>query len=241
MRFPVLPLILLLASSAAAAQGGGQQRPQNLKVFPADIPMRALRDTMATFTRALGVRCDYCHVEGEGGGPPRFAVDGKPEKEKAREMIRMTMAINNEYLAKLSDRDKSIVVTCATCHGGVTEPRPLQQIVFGAYTAAGADSAEKTYRNLRQRYYGRAAYDFGEVPLADVANEITRAGKREDAIRFHLLNVEMSPTSAFAHREAGGALLSAGDTARAITMFEKALTIQPNDPQTRRVLDTIKR
>ncbi len=243
MRRLVTPLLII---SALAAQTAHAQFPptklQNLKVFPADIPVRALLDTMASFTRALGVRCTYCHV-GEEGQPLSsfdFPSDKKPEKAKAREMLRMVGAINGDYLTKLAARrTPSINVACATCHRGVTEPRPLQQVVLNAYDAAGADSAEALYRALRTRYYGRAAYDFGEVPLADVGGALRARGKMADALRFYILNTEMTPTSAFAFRQAADAQLAAGDTAAAIRSFQQALTINPNDRQAKGALDKL--
>src|SRR5688500_1955381 len=87
----------------------GQFPPEkltNLKVFPAAMPVRALIDTMAGFTRALGVRCPYCHV-GQEGQPLStfdFASDERPTKEKARQMLRMVADINGDHLAKLADR-----------------------------------------------------------------------------------------------------------------------------------------
>jgi tetratricopeptide (TPR) repeat protein len=215
---------------------------QNLKVFPADIPVRTLLDTMASFTRALGVRCTYCHVgnEGEPLSSYDFPSDQKPEKGKAREMLRMVGAINGEYLTKLAARrTPPINVACATCHHGVAEPRPLQQIVLNAYDAAGADSAEAVYRALRTRYYGRAAYDFGEVPLADVGAALRARGKMADALRFYVLNTELTPTSAFAFRQAADAQLAGGDTAAAVRSFQRALAINPNDRQAKGMLDRL--
>jgi hypothetical protein len=105
-RLVVTALALCGLATAAAAQppqgappGSGppaqEQKPKNLKVLPADLPMRAVRDTMSSFARALGVRCTHCHV-GTDGQPQTmdFAADDKPEKEKAREMMRMATAIN---------------------------------------------------------------------------------------------------------------------------------------------------
>ena len=242
MRRLINPFIVI----ALAAQTAHAQFPptklQNLKVFPADVPVRALLDTMASFTRALGVRCTYCHV-GEEGQPLSsfdFPSDKKPEKAKAREMLRMVGAINGDYLTKLADRrTPPISVACATCHRGVAEPRPLQQVVLNAYDAAGADSAEALYRALRTRYYGRAPYDFGEVPLADVGGALRARGKMADALRFYVLNTEMMPTSAFAFRQAADAQLAAGDTAAAIRSFQKALAINPNDRQAKGALDKL--
>jgi tetratricopeptide (TPR) repeat protein len=239
-------ITFLLVISALAARTVHAQFPptklENLKVFPKDIPVRALLDTMASFTRALGVRCTYCHV-GEEGQPLSsfdFPSDKKPEKAKAREMLRMVGAINGDYLTKLADRrTPTINVACATCHRGITEPRPLQQVVLNAYDAAGADSAEALYRALRTRYYGRAAYDFGEVALADVGGALRARGKMADALRFYILNTEVTPTSAFAFRQAADAQLAAGDTAAAIRSFQRALAINPNDRQAKGALDKL--
>jgi tetratricopeptide (TPR) repeat protein len=111
--------------------------------------------------------------------------------------------------------------------------------VLTAYDSAGADSAVSVYRALRERYYGRAAYDFGEVPLADVGAALRARGKTADALRFYLLNTEMSPNSAFAFSQAAQAQLAAGDTAAAIRNFQHALTINPNDRQAKGILDRL--
>jgi tetratricopeptide (TPR) repeat protein len=159
---------------------------------------------MGSFTRALGVRCTFCHV-GEESLPIEkydFASDEKPTKRKAREMLRMVAAINEQHLAKLEKRlDPPVTVQCFTCHRGVREPRPLSEVLLTAYKAAGLDSAIRTYRSIRDRYYGRAAYDFAEVALADVANGVTRLGNIPDAVRLLELNVEMVPNSVFAQRQ----------------------------------------
>src|SRR6185503_13100269 len=65
MRRLIPAAIVVLAAHSAQAQFP-PQKLQNLKVFPKDIPVRALLDTMGGFTRALGVRCSYCHVGNEG-------------------------------------------------------------------------------------------------------------------------------------------------------------------------------
>ena len=242
MRRFIPAAIVVLAAHSAQAQQFPPQKLQNLKVFPKDIPVRALIDTMRSFTRALGVRCTYCHVgnEGEPLSSYDFASDDKQTKTKARDMLRMVGAINTEYLTKLPDRrTPSINVVCATCHRGVAEPRPIQQIVLNAYDAAGADSAESVYRALRTRYFGRAAYDFGEVSLADVGDALRARGKMADALRFYVLNTELTPTSAFAFRQAAEAQLAAGDTASAIKSYQRALTINPNDRQVKGTLDKL--
>jgi hypothetical protein len=241
----LVPCALLAAwVPRLGAQQFPPERLENVKALPPDISVRALVDTMAGFTRALGVRCTYCHLgrEGEPLATYDFRSDDKPEKVKAREMIRMVARINSDHLGRLSDRrEPAIVVTCATCHRGVTEPRPLQQVLLSAYDRSGADSAEATYRRLRERYYGSASYDFGEVPLADVATALRRRAQPADALRFNLLNVEFRPNSGFAHRQAAEGQLAVGDTAAAIASLERALSINANDPQARQRLNALRR
>jgi hypothetical protein len=241
---PLLGILMLAGSPIAAQNKWPPDKLENLKVLPADIPVRALVDTMAAFTRALGVRCTYCHV-GKEGDPLEaydFRADDKPTKIRARAMLKMVAAVNDDHLGKLTDRrEPRIAVTCGTCHRGVTEPRPLQQILLTTYEAAGADSAVATYRALRTRYYGRASYDFSEVPLADVASALRRRGKAADALRFNLLNLEMVPTSGFAHRQTAEAHLALADTAAAIASLERALAISANDTQAKDRLDSLRR
>jgi tetratricopeptide (TPR) repeat protein len=217
---------------------------KNIKVLPADISVDSLLETMAGFTRALGVRCTYCHA-GRDGQPLDsidFASDVRPAKEKARVMLRMVAAINGEHLAQLPNRrTPTAAVGCFTCHHGIAVPRSLQQVLLGAYSGGGVDSVMSAYRALRARYFGSAAYDFGEVTLADVASAIRSSGKLSEALRLYQLNVEMVPTSTFALRSLAGAFLAAGDSAAAIASYERALVINPNDSQSRAALDRLKR
>jgi predicted negative regulator of RcsB-dependent stress response len=207
-----LAALLPLAVAASAAAQGEQEKFTNLKVLSKDIPPAELRATMNGFTRALGVRCIYCHV-GEEGKPFRhedFAKDDKPTKLKAREMLKMVMAINADYLGKLDKRaDPPIRVECFTCHRGVTQPRPLQDVLTAAYDQGGMDSTVARYHALHDRYYGRAAYDFGEVPLTLVAAHAESTGHADDSAKLLAMNVEANPNSNFAKRQQVMSTLSA--------------------------------
>lgn len=235
--------LLLLGAGVAEAQYPPTAL-RNLQVFPAGTSVDTLLATMAGFTRALGVRCTYCHA-GRDGQPLDsidFASDVRPAKEKARAMLRMVAAINVEHLSRLaSRRTPSVSVGCFTCHHGIAVPRTLQEVLLGAYHAGGVDSVVSSYTALRTRYYGGAAFDFGEVALADVAGAIRSSGSLADALRVYRLNVEMVPTSTFALRMLAGASLAAGDTASAITSYERALAINPNDNQSRSALARLRR
>ena len=211
----------------------------NLKVLPADTNVDSLLETMAGFTRALGVRCTYCHA-GRDGQPLDsidFASDMRPAKEKARAMLRMVAAINGEHLTRLANRrTPPVSVGCFTCHHGIAVPRTLQQVLLAAYSARGIDSVTAAYAVLRARYFGGAAYDFGEVALVDVANAVRSSGSLPDALKLYLLNVEMVPTSTYALRSLAGGQLAAGDTVAAVASYQRALAINPNDGQSRAAL-----
>ncbi len=237
-------VVLSAAVAMPAAAQFPPDHPKNLKVLPMDIPVRSLLDTMRTFTGALGVRCNFCHVgkEGEPLSSYDFAADDKPEKTKARVMMRMVKAIDGEYLTQLPSRSQpAVVVTCMTCHRGVSIPRPLDQVVLAAYDSGGVDSAEAKYTALRERYYGHASYDFSEAALAAVSQSLISRGKAADAAKFSMLNTRMSPNSAFAFRQAADAQLAAGDTSAAVASLQRVLAINPNDQQAKRMLDRVKK
>src|SRR5450759_3456269 len=114
----LLFLATLSAQQPPPPQGGGQRRPppepKNLKVLK--VPPAELIPLMRSYTAALGVKCEHCHVQGN------FASDDKPTKETARMMITMAQEINAEINAKFPDG--KVHVTCYTCHRGGVEPKP---------------------------------------------------------------------------------------------------------------------
>ena len=90
-RHVVAGALLLLASVAFAQPA--QEAPKNLKVLPKDWSRAQVVNVMQNFTAALGVGCDYCHVQNQGA-PPDFASDDKKEKDFARAMMRITTDLN---------------------------------------------------------------------------------------------------------------------------------------------------
>jgi tetratricopeptide (TPR) repeat protein len=200
----------MVAVRGSSAQGE-PERYKNLKVLPKDISEEELRATMGTFTRALGVRCDYCHAAKPGEPRLDFSLDDKPEKKTARVMLEMTRDMNEKYISTLEDHsDPPIKVQCITCHRGIAHPRPLADVLKLAYARGGIDSTRARYAALRDRYYGRAAYDFGDLPLAEAAQTVADSGHVADAVNLLALNVDMNPRSTVAQRQlsAGNVLLA---------------------------------
>jgi hypothetical protein len=95
----------------------------NLKVLPKDIKKAQLLQHMKNFSKALGVRCHFCHKgeEGKSLSTYDFASDENYHKDIARLMIGMTHKINGEILKDLKD-GQFTQVTCQTCHRGNKEP-----------------------------------------------------------------------------------------------------------------------
>ena len=203
------PASFLVSMTMQTTPVAGQWPPdtlRNLRVLPSDIRVDSLVSLMAGFTRALGVRCTHCHLgqETQPLAEYDFVSDDKATKRMARAMLRMVEQINLEHLAGLESRSEPAVrVECFTCHRGAREPRTLQSVLLLAYDAGGADSAIAAYRVLREREYGRAVFDFGEVALADVATAVASRDQHADAERLAALNVEMNAKSAFAKRQHG--------------------------------------
>ena len=233
--------VLLVASTRAVAQGGPDTLV-NVQVLSKDMSRREVMNFMRGVTRGLGVRCEYCHI-GEPGQPLRtfdFVSDEKPTKLKAREMLRMVMAINGEHLAGLDDRaDPPIEVNCATCHRGLTRPVTLAGEINRVYGDEGADAAVTHYRTLRERYYGSWSYDFGESSLNRVAQQLARSDDWDGALIILNLNKEFFPESSAIHTSIGQAYMEKGDNELAVQNLERVLELNPQSRMARRLLREI--
>ena len=229
-RTAIIPLALVLAAAPLAAQGpgGGKFPPDSLvntKVIPHNTPVREVLGTMRGFTMALGVRCQFCH-QGEEGQPLStydFPSDRKETKLIARQMMRMVAEIDRRVDTLPGRAAGDPTVSCITCHRGVSIPEPLPQLLADAAQSSGADSAVRAYKALRQRYYGRDAYDFGENSLPEAAFRLAQASKFAEAMALLAVNEENFPNSAPTAVARGSVLLMQGDTNAAVAAFREAL------------------
>jgi len=235
-RAAALAAAALLAAGTASAQI--PDKFENLQVLPKDISREQLVDTMRAFTAALGVRCEHCHAGGPQLKDMRFAADDKPEKAKAREMMKMVRAINQDYLAKL-DMRQGVRVRCFSCHHGVVLPEPVEAIVAETLANNGPEQAVARYKELRQKYYGSAAYDFGERPLTSLAEDLVAQGKAAQALPLLELNLEFFPDSARTVFQMGETYLAAGDKEKAKSSFERALKLAPNNERAKKRLEEL--
>jgi len=223
-------LAALSAPAALASQAPGHFPPDsliNVKVIPKNTPVMQVVGIMLNFAGALGVRCQFCHVGQEGMplGQFDFAKDEKRTKLTARQMMRMVEEINRrlDTLPEHAQMTSHVEGTCNTCHSGVSRPMSLEQLIQETAQTAGIDSATRAYRALRERYYGRAAYDFGEPTLNVAAFRLARAGKFAESFAILRLNEEQFPTSSNLATFRGNINLMKGDTAAAIAAFREAV------------------
>jgi hypothetical protein len=233
MRLATLALAAALGGAAAPLHAQGRFPPDslvNLKYFPKTIAVRDLVDSMRFFTFALGVRCQFCHV-GQEGMPLdsfNFRSDTLRTKRAARVMLDMVHHINMEHLADVPERPvPNVTVTCVTCHRGLPRPVDLATVIGATVQQSGLDSAVKAYRGLRERYYGRAAYDFGEQSLNTAADGLRARSRFDDALGILRLNAEFFPDSAQVYFRMGEAFLGKADTANAVANYRAALQKDP--------------
>jgi hypothetical protein len=228
MRRRPFVLLLTLVPVALSAQAPGKWPPDSLvntKVIPHNTPVTEVIGTMRNFAGDLGARCSFCHV-GEEGKPLSsydFPKDEKRTKLVARQMMRMVEEINRR-LDTLPERpDPAVRATCRTCHHGLNRPMPLSTMMVETSQAAGADSAIRAYRALRERYYGRDAYDFGEPTLNTAAFRLGRAGRIDDAFAILGVNEQLFPASSGMQVVRGNLELMRGDTNAASAAYRTAL------------------
>ncbi|HXV62782.1 MAG TPA: c-type cytochrome [Vicinamibacteria bacterium] len=231
--------ILLLAVAVPAAS----QIPDeftNLKVLPADIAKGALVQTMRGFSFALGVRCEHCHVGAADFSNADFASDDLEPKRVARRMLQMVKAINGEHIAGLG-RTETLDVSCFTCHRGVSRPEPIESILSGTIEESGLQAAIAKYREMREDHYGSASYDFHQVPLNRLAEDLMAAGKPAEAAVILELNDEFNPDSGWIHQLQGEAYTAAGEREKAIAALERALAIDPENPRVKAKLEELRK
>jgi hypothetical protein len=107
-------MVLCVALMAGAQQPAGsdgktaEQMYKNIQVLQG-TPVDLFLPEMRLFEAALGVDCNYCHLEEDR------SKDDRAAKQTARRMIAMVREINKNF-------DGRTVVTCYTCHRGNVEP-----------------------------------------------------------------------------------------------------------------------
>jgi len=257
------PFVAMVALVCALQAVGQEPAFTNLKVLPEDIGIEQLLAEMQTFEAGLGRDFDYCHVvvgPVAAGGPGKlptgfdFAVDDKPTKQIARQMMLMSRSINGMTSAAVDKLVQNTVsIQCFSCHRGMpTPPLPLRNILEQTTAEKGLSAAIEEYRELRRKYYGSAAYDFSDPALGESAGSGTGGlqgyagqlffrGRTDDALAWLNVNLEYYPNSAPTWTQI--AVLQwqiKRDTDEAIRSLERAIAIEPKNAQLKRLLEALK-
>jgi hypothetical protein len=104
------------AAAIAAQEKTTEQVQKNIKVLTG-LPQSQLIPVMNYMASSLGRRCNFCHVNNNGQWD--YASDEKPEKNTAREMIKLVIDVNKNSFKG------SVEVGCFTCHRGRNQPQAL--------------------------------------------------------------------------------------------------------------------
>jgi tetratricopeptide (TPR) repeat protein len=189
---------------------------------------------MQGFTQALGVKCEYCH------SAPRGSGEKEPKRDVARQMIAMTLELNERVRNATGKTAAEVTkIECATCHRGVPVPKRLSDIMIDTAAQRGADAAVEQYRDLREHYYGSAAYDFSDMSLL-VAGQTIANRSADAAIALLKLNLEFNPKSIPTYLALAFAQTRKLDDQGAIETLERALEIAPENGQVRGRLEQLK-
>jgi hypothetical protein len=160
-----------------SAPVSAQEAPKNVQVLK-DLSQAELRRAMGFMKTSLGVRCDFCHVNGGPGGPWHFDADAKESKKTARKMIQMVMDINRQNF------DGKPVVSCFTCHQGSIKPPSTVSLPYAPPTSAAAEETQEkptdlpTAALILDRYHKAIGVDPNHQPFW---KSIVMKGKRETA------------------------------------------------------------
>lgn len=237
MPFRILSLLVLLVGVA------GAEIPdtfRNLEVLPADTEKQVLIDVMRDFSTALGVRCSHCHIQATPGDFDSYdwVSDDLEPKRTARGMMRLVEAVNGDLLPA-AGRDGEMV-SCVTCHRGLIDPKPLDQVLRATLEAEGVDAALAEYRDLHAVYYGSGSYDFGVGTLGGLALDLAeKKGDQAGAEAACDLNVEYHADAPEAWLLRAQFLGRAERTEEALADVRKALEIDPQNRRARQLLERL--
>lgn len=238
----LISFFLLATTTASVAQVPWPEKAKNLKVLPANTSQAQLRQTMFAFSNALGVNCIHCHVAGEFNdwSTYDFAADDKPTKRIARVMFKMVDYINNDAMSEVSEiRERSVDVSCMTCHRGNTTPKSLQQTLAEVIEAEGIRAGIREYHRLKERYQHGMAFDFSEAPLNLLGYQLMGENKLDEAIEIFKLNVEEYPNNFNPYDSLAEAFMKNGQLRLAEIYYSKSLALNPENDNALQMLEQL--
>ncbi len=141
------------------------QKFKNIKVLN-EMPADQMGKVMNLMSASLGVNCSFCHIGNE------FEKDGKEEKEAAREMLKMTFALNKTYFENRPE------VSCATCHNGRAHPQSAPNLnpTAAAETRPTQPATKPTVEQIINKYVSALG---GKINLEKITSRHIKASRIE--------------------------------------------------------------
>jgi photosynthetic reaction center cytochrome c subunit len=115
-----LSVVIMARQAQADRVPNAEDVFKNIQVLKG-IPVDQFMGTMGFFSSSLGLNCTDCHTYDSGGDWAKYA-DDTPLKRRARTMVTMMQKINADNFGGRQ------MVTCNTCHRGVTNPNVMPSI-----------------------------------------------------------------------------------------------------------------
>jgi photosynthetic reaction center cytochrome c subunit len=175
------------------------QKFKNIKVLN-DMPADQMGKVMNLFSASLGVNCNFCHV-GED-----FAKDDKKAKEDAREMIKMTFALNKDHF------DNRPEISCNTCHNGREHPMSAPNLSPKLADERPKQPEKKpTIDEILEKYETALG---GKAKLAKItsrmikANRVEPDGKTFEAEEISQKSGKLSVTTTYSSKESGNYVIN---------------------------------
>lgn len=240
---PLLAVALITAAlslAVLAARPVAAQIPDsftNLQLLDKDIEQPKIVGIMRDWATGLGVRCNHCHVGPDNLEGMDFASDDKPTKRTARKMLEMSRTLNRELLADLpvvEEGERHQVVSCYTCHRGLpTPPRNLRVELGETFFKQGIEATLSHLGELKEKHEGLGRYDFSGQSLSMMGQQLLEMKRPDDAVAWFAGLVEMLPDDADIRAAQGLTLLQTGNKEAALTAFDKALALDPENRMAR--------
>ena len=147
----------------------------------------------------------------------------------------------NDQLKKIQPSgDKRVNMWCNTCHRGRSRPMTLAEELGEKYRMKGLDAALDYYADLKQKYYGRGAYDFGQDALNQFGYDALEKNDAAGAIEVFRLNAAQFPESGNVWDSLAEAYMKAGNLKKAEEYYQKALARDPTDENAKEQLKKLK-
>jgi pentatricopeptide repeat protein len=124
---------------------------------------------------------------------------------------------------------------CHTCHRGRPRPTTLEEELEEQYRKKGVEASLDYYADLKQKYYGRGPYDFGENSLNNFGYEVLKKDTL-GAIQVFRLNAAEFPQSGNVWDSLAEAYMKSGDLKKAEEYYQKALTRDSTDQNAKDIL-----